>query len=76
MTVISPASRGGRVVDVEDARTSCPVLTQSETARIVQTGLRIEELLGGPQDVEWAIDSGGLWILQSRPVTGPRWREH
>jgi phosphoenolpyruvate synthase/pyruvate phosphate dikinase len=76
MTVISPASRGGRVVDVDDARTSCPVLTQPEIAEIVHTGLRIEELLGGPQDVEWAIDSGGLWILQSRPVTGPSWRKH
>ena len=33
-------------------------------------GLRIEALLGGPQDVEWAIDGHGLWVVQSRPITG------
>jgi phosphoenolpyruvate synthase/pyruvate phosphate dikinase len=75
MTVISPASRSSGVVEVDDARKSAPVLTQSEAATIVQAGLRIEELLGSPQDVEWAIDSRGLWILQSRPVTTPCWRE-
>lgn len=32
------------------------------------TGIRTEEALGGPQDIEWAIDSfGRLWMLQSRP---------
>ena len=38
--------------------------------RLCRLGLRAEGLLGGPQDVEWAIDgSGTLHILQSRPVT-------
>ncbi|GLZ15916.1 phosphoenolpyruvate synthase [Actinomadura sp. NBRC 104425] len=33
-------------------------------------GLRIQRHFGAPQDIEWAIDSGGtLWMLQSRPVT-------
>lgn len=33
-------------------------------------GSRAAALFGGPQDVEWAFDgAGGLWLLQSRPVT-------
>ncbi|HPN33269.1 MAG TPA: PEP/pyruvate-binding domain-containing protein [bacterium] len=33
-------------------------------------GMEIEKLLGGPQDIEWAIDSQNqLWILQARPIT-------
>lgn len=32
--------------------------------------LRIEALLGGPQDVEWCHDDERFWIVQSRPVTG------
>ncbi len=34
------------------------------------TGLEIEKRLGGPQDIEWAIDSQNrLWIVQARPIT-------
>jgi pyruvate,water dikinase len=30
---------------------------------------RLEEELGGPQDVEWAAAEGNLYIIQSRPIT-------
>jgi pyruvate,water dikinase len=34
-----------------------------------QAGLRLEDLFGGPQDIEWAIDrEGQLFILQCRPL--------
>ncbi|CAM01757.1 phosphoenolpyruvate synthase [Saccharopolyspora erythraea] len=31
--------------------------------------VRVEEHYGAPQDVEWAICDGKLWLLQSRPIT-------
>jgi rifampicin phosphotransferase len=37
--------------------------------RLLTIGLQIEDLLGGPQDIEWAVRNGDFWILQSRPVT-------
>jgi phosphoenolpyruvate synthase/pyruvate phosphate dikinase len=70
MTSVSPGSRGSRVASVEEARQRSPVLTESEVEAIFRIGLRIEELMGGPQDVEWAFDARGLWILQARPITG------
>ncbi len=36
---------------------------------LVETGRRIEEHFGTPQDVEWAMVSGHLSILQSRDIT-------
>ncbi|HWP96492.1 MAG TPA: PEP/pyruvate-binding domain-containing protein [Syntrophomonadaceae bacterium] len=30
---------------------------------------RLEKDLGGPQDIEWAVAGGDLYILQSRPIT-------
>lgn len=29
----------------------------------------VERILGAPQDVEWAIGDGELWLLQARPIT-------
>jgi pyruvate,water dikinase len=51
-----------RVVDEQ-------VLTTSELADLVKVGLHLADLNGCPQDIEWAYDSTGLYMLQSRPVT-------
>ncbi len=37
--------------------------------RLRKMALRLEKDLGGPQDIEWAIARGKLYLLQSRPVT-------
>jgi pyruvate,water dikinase len=45
------------------------VLTPEELAGLAELGRSIEERFGGPQDVEWAIVAGEVYLLQSRPVT-------
>jgi pyruvate,water dikinase len=45
------------------------VLSDSELAELAGMGLRLAELNGCPQDIEWAYDATGLFMLQSRPVT-------
>lgn len=45
------------------------VLSASELADLVKMGLHLADLNGCPQDIEWAYDSTGLYMLQSRPVT-------
>lgn len=45
------------------------VLTAAEARELLAMGLRIEDVLGGAQDIEWAYESGRLWILQARPIT-------
>jgi pyruvate,water dikinase len=37
--------------------------------RLHRLASRLEEELGGPQDIEWAIAEGQLYLLQSRPIT-------
>ncbi|GDX83274.1 phosphoenolpyruvate synthase [Deltaproteobacteria bacterium] len=45
-------------------------LVIDELLRLGRLGLRIEGAMGGPQDIEWAIDRGGTpIILQARPIT-------
>ncbi|MFW6098245.1 MAG: PEP/pyruvate-binding domain-containing protein, partial [Chloroflexota bacterium] len=37
--------------------------------KLFKLGRRLERDLGGPQDVEWAVAGGKLWLLQSRPIS-------
>ncbi len=46
-----------RAIDAEQAR---------QVANLAQ---RVEEALGRPQDIEWALASGSLFLLQARPIT-------
>ena len=45
------------------------ILTHSELRDLQAAGLRLEALFGRPQDVEWCIRAGDLFLLQSRPIT-------
>jgi pyruvate,water dikinase len=50
------------------AGTGC--LGPAQLAELRAAGERVQRHFGGPQDVEWAIDSAGtMWLLQSRPIT-------
>lgn len=45
------------------------VLAPDELVQLAWLGRTLEERFGGPQDIEWAIADGELYLLQSRPVT-------
>jgi phosphohistidine swiveling domain-containing protein len=36
---------------------------------LYRNACRLEKELGGPQDIEWAVAGGRLYLLQSRPIT-------
>ncbi|MBS4098137.1 MAG: hypothetical protein KGZ83_15000 [Sulfuricella sp.] len=64
-----------RVETVPPEEADVPCLTQSELADLSGLMRRVEALYGYPQDIEWGIENGTLWLLQARPVTRipPRW---
>jgi phosphohistidine swiveling domain-containing protein len=37
--------------------------------RLFKLAMRLERDLGSPQDIEWAVAAGKVYILQSRPIT-------
>jgi pyruvate,water dikinase len=45
------------------------VLNDEEVKRLALLGERIESHYGAPQDVEWAMVDGTVYLLQSRPIT-------
>ncbi|WP_336022213.1 phosphoenolpyruvate synthase [Halobellus salinisoli] len=55
--------------EVPDEKRSARVLSDEEIGELVEIGRRVEEHYGTPQDVEWAIYDGDVYMLQSRPIT-------
>ncbi len=64
---VDPAT--GREVPVADDRRQTPCLAPEDTAKLRELGLRVEEHFGAPQDIEWAMAEGEVFLLQSRPIT-------
>lgn len=63
-------ARRGAVDETPSEAPLARKLLKDELLEVCRWGLRAESLLGGPQDVEWALDRAGkLWMLQSRPIT-------
>jgi rifampicin phosphotransferase len=61
--------RSGRITD-RMIRHDRPVLADATIRELADIGCRIEESLGSPQDVEFAIDRDGrVWVVQSRAIT-------
>jgi pyruvate,water dikinase len=44
-------------------------LADEELQRLHQLGQEVAAHLGGPQDIEFAVRNGHIWLLQARPVT-------
>ena len=54
---------------VPDDKRDERVLSEAELQDLVELGERIEAHYDGPQDVEWAIFEGDIYVLQARPIT-------
>ena len=56
-------------LDIDDERRDSRVLSDDEIESLVTLGERVEAHYETPQDVEWAIYDGEIYMLQSRPIT-------
>ncbi|WP_043500688.1 PEP/pyruvate-binding domain-containing protein [Georgenia sp. SUBG003] len=55
--------------DIPRRSGSPEVLGAEQAAAVGRVATRVERLLGGGQDVEWAMAGGQVWTLQARPIT-------
>jgi pyruvate,water dikinase len=69
--LVRDAEAGGahRVELTGDPRESNQALTSEEIRSIAELAVRIEGHYGVPQDIEFAIERGRLYITQTRPIT-------
>lgn len=65
----SVAEGGTTRVELSAEESRRPALTEAQALEIARLGGRIEAHFGQPQDVEWALADGTLYVTQSRPIT-------
>jgi pyruvate,water dikinase len=70
--VRDPVSGRGTVAEpVSEAEQRRFALTDSQVVALTTLGQRAQNFYDGfPQDIEWALSHGMLWLLQSRRITG------
>jgi phosphoenolpyruvate synthase/pyruvate phosphate dikinase len=68
--VIESAPEGGTVErELDPAEGGAATLEEDQLRELARLGEDLHGRLGGPQDIEWAIEGGELYVLQARPVT-------
>lgn len=60
---------GVKEVSIDGEHTSAQVLSDSQVIELKKVGRKIECHFLYPQDIEWCISSGQIYILQSRQIT-------
>ena len=60
--------RNGRIID-KKISSGKPSLTDEQIIHLDRIGRTIENHFGHPQDIEWGVQDGAFYILQSRPIT-------
>ena len=60
---------GVRAHPVPADQVSKPAISDTQAAAIADLARATTRHFGCPQDIEWAIAGGKLWLLQSRPIT-------
>jgi rifampicin phosphotransferase len=54
---------------IPEDRQQQPVLTDESALAVAALARAAESAFGQPQDIEWAMHGGALYLLQSRPIT-------
>ena len=56
-------------VPLDEETGSAPVLSEQEARALAELAVRDEAHYGAPQDAEWAIEDGRIYLVQTRPIT-------
>ena len=63
------ALRDGAQVPIDTELQVSPKLTKAQILQLADMGMKLELEYGWPQDIEWALAGGQIYIVQSRPIT-------
>jgi pyruvate,water dikinase len=69
MVIKDPQTGKTETIPVPSEKKEAVVLTDNEIVELARYGEILEKHYGIPQDIEWGVEKGKIYILQSRPIT-------
>ncbi|OQP56849.1 phosphoenolpyruvate synthase [Niastella vici] len=69
LAVYATKNGGTKEQEIGVEQQNKPALTNEQILQLEQTGRKIENHFGCPQDIEWCLADDTFYIVQSRPVT-------
>ena len=66
---VRQADGSEKQIQLPNEKSKAQVLTNSEIKALADISIRIEKHYKKPQDIEFAVESGKIYIVQSRPIT-------
>lgn len=75
MIIKDKKTRKNKKIDVPENKKNAQVLPDDIIVKLAKLGQIVLEHYGKPQDIEWAVTDGEIFLLQSRPITTIQKRE-
>jgi pyruvate,water dikinase len=69
MMIRSRSSQNNKIVKLSQNKGSKQKLTDRQVIAVAKLGHKVHQHYFFPQDIEWAIEKGKLYLVQTRPVT-------
>lgn len=69
MIIRDPKTHKTVTIPVPPEKKDAQVLTEDEMSQLATYAETLEKHYGIPQDIEWGVEKGKIYILQSRPIT-------
>jgi pyruvate,water dikinase len=68
---IYPHPDGGGTIEreIDAERANAPSISDDHAKAVARVAVKVEEHFGSPQDIEWGLAAGQIYLLQSRPIT-------
>ena len=67
--VVIQSIKGGGTKTSTNTGKDSQAISNAHALELARLGKQVEDSFGTPQDIEWAVQDGQLFLLQSRPIT-------
>lgn len=71
LKIMCPSASGVSLSDLAPDFHQIPPLSEEEVKKVFSLAIKMEEIFGSPQHVEWTFANSELYTLQVRPITEP-----